>query len=125
MLEDIADDAGPAAVDAVFDRRCEKLTVEYDKTLDNCESLEERVAGLTRIRDEAGYLAEYEHDDRDGFVLTENNCAVHSVAERYPAVCAMELDLLRRVMGPDVDVTRIAHTMAGDAVCSYRISKRR
>jgi len=36
----------------------------------------------------------------------------------------MELDLFRRVMGPDVEVTRVAHTMAGDAVCSYRIRKR-
>jgi predicted ArsR family transcriptional regulator len=123
-LEDIAEHVGPEAVNAVFDRRCDKLVAEYEGTLAGCCGMEERVAGLARIRDEAGYLAEHTSNGNGELLLTENNCAVHKVAERYPAVCAMELDLLRRVMGPDVEVTRVAHTMAGDAVCSYRIRKR-
>jgi hypothetical protein len=57
-------------------------------------------------------------------VLTENNCAIHRVAEHHPAVCSMELSLLRQVLGPDVEVTRVAHAMAGDAVCSYCIRPR-
>ena len=57
-------------------------------------------------------------------MLVENNCAVHRVAERFPAVCAMELALFRKVLGPDVEVTRVAHTMAGDATCTYRIRPR-
>ena len=48
----------------------------------------------------------------------------HKVAERYPAVCAMELTLFREVLGPEVEVTRVLHTMAGDAVCAYRIRAR-
>ena len=124
VLEDISDHAGPDAVDAVFARRTEKLVVEYDEELADTESLEERVHGLAKIRDDAGYLAGAEPGDDGDFILTENNCAVHRVAARYPAVCAMELALLRRVMGPDVEVTRVAHTMAGDAVCAYRMSPR-
>jgi predicted ArsR family transcriptional regulator len=54
-------------------------------------------------------------------VLTENNCAVHRVAERHPEVCAIEISLLRRVLGPDVEVSRLSHAMAGDAVCAYCI----
>jgi predicted ArsR family transcriptional regulator len=123
-LEDIGEHMGPEAVDAVFSRRGDKLVADYREKLAGCCGLEERVAGLTRIRDEAGYLAEYESNGDCELLLTENNCAVHKVAERYPAVCAMELDLLRRVMGPDAEVTRVAHTMAGDAVCSYRIRRR-
>ena len=57
-------------------------------------------------------------------VLTENNCAIHRVAERHPAVCAMELTLFRRVLGPDVEVTRVSHAMAGDAGCTYCIRPR-
>jgi predicted ArsR family transcriptional regulator len=123
-LEDIAEHVGPEAVNAVFDRRCDKLVAEYEETLAGCCGMEERVAGLARIRDDAGYLAEQTSNGSGELLLTENNCAVHRIAERYPAVCAMELDLLRRVMGPDAEVTRVAHTMAGDAVCSYRIRKR-
>jgi predicted ArsR family transcriptional regulator len=33
----------------------------------------------------------------------------------------MELALMRDVLGPDVEVTRVAHAMAGDAVCTYHI----
>jgi predicted ArsR family transcriptional regulator len=120
VLEDIGEHAGPEAVDAVFERRTEKLVAEYEQQLASAAGLEARVQGLARIRDEAGYLANATPENGD-FILTENNCAVHRVAARYPAVCAMELALLRRVMGPDVEVTRIAHTMAGDAVCAYRM----
>jgi predicted ArsR family transcriptional regulator len=123
-LEDIIDHGGPDAVGAVLARRCDKLVAQYEATLDGCCELEARVAGLTRIRDDAGYIAEYACNGDGELVLTENNCAVHKVAERYPAVCAMELELMRRVMGPDVEVTRVAHTMAGDAVCAYRIRAR-
>jgi predicted ArsR family transcriptional regulator len=124
VLEDLAEHAGEQAVDAVFDRRRDKLVAEYEDALSGCCGLKARVAGLTAIRDEAGYLAECTSNGNGELVLTENNCAVHKIAERYPAICAMELELMRRVMGPDVEVTRIAHTMAGDAVCSYRIRAR-
>jgi predicted ArsR family transcriptional regulator len=124
VLEDVAEHAGPDAVDAVFSRRTDKLVAEYEAELDDADGLEERVAGLARIRDDAGYLAEWSADGDGDLLLTENNCAVHRVAERYPVVCAQELALLRRVLGPDVEVTREAHTMAGDAVCRYRIRPR-
>jgi predicted ArsR family transcriptional regulator len=124
VLEDVAEQVGPGAVAAVFERRTEKMVNEYETALADRHTLEERVAGLTQIRDDAGYLAEMSADADGSLVLTENNCAVHRVAEHHPAVCAMELTLIRRVLGPDVEVTRTAHTMAGDAVCSYCIRPR-
>ncbi|MGI9023118.1 MAG: helix-turn-helix transcriptional regulator [Acidimicrobiales bacterium] len=121
LLEDLNEHVGPEAVAAVFARRTDKLVADYDAALEDRTTLDERVAGLTQIRDDAGYLAEWSKGADGELVLTENNCAVHKVAERHPAVCAMELNLIRRVLGPDVEVTRVAHTMAGDAVCSYCI----
>lgn len=121
LLEDLADGIGPRAVDAAFARRTDTLVDEYDAALAGACRLEERVAGLAQLRDDAGYVAEWENDDDGTLLLTENNCAVHRVAEQYPVVCAMELSLIRRVLGPEAEVTRVAHTMAGDAVCAYRI----
>lgn len=123
ILEDVAEQVDPRAVDAAFAGRTDKLTAEYDRALAGASGIEERVAGLTRLRDDAGYLAEWREDDDGTLVLTENNCAVHRVAQQYPVVCAMELSLIRRVLGPDVEVTRVSHTMAGDAVCTYRIRR--
>ncbi len=124
VLDDLSELAGPETVDAVFAARTEKLADSYQAQLAGADGVPERVAGLARIRDDAGYLAEWSEADDGSLVLTENNCAVHRVAERYPMVCAQELALIRRVLGPEVEVTRTAHTMAGDAVCSYRIRPR-
>ena len=82
------------------------------------------MAELARLRDNAGYQAEWSPGDGDSLVLTEHNCAIHKVAEHHPVVCAQELSLLRRVLGPGVEVTRVAHTMAGDAACTYCIRRR-
>lgn len=125
LLEDLCEHVGEEGVDVVLRRRGEKVAVQYRDELAGAgaSTLDERVEGLAHIRDQAGYVAEWR---REGEVrmLVENNCAVHRVAERFPAVCAMELALFRKVLGPDVEVTRVSHTMAGDATCTYRIRPR-
>lgn len=118
LLEDLGDELGAEAVDAVLERRTDKLVAEYLSELDGSTGVD-RVQGLTRLRDEAGYLAEWQRDEGGDVTLTENNCAVHRVAEQNRAVCDKELALFQRVMGPGVEVTRTSHTINGDAVCTY------
>jgi predicted ArsR family transcriptional regulator len=123
---DLFEDLAPEEMAVALARRNDRQVAEYDAALAGCTGLAERVAALADLRDQAGYLAECgpAADEEGTVVLTENNCAVHRVAEHQPAVCAMELSLMRRVLGPDVEVSRISHAMAGDAVCSYRIRAR-
>lgn len=123
LLEDVRDALGDEGIDVVFRKRADKLAAQYEERLEGATTLEEKVAGLARIRDQSGYVAEWRREG-DSLVLTENNCAVHRVAEGFPAVCAMELALFRRLLGSDVEVTRVAHTMSGDSVCTYRIRPR-
>lgn len=118
---DLLEDLSPEEVAGALGRRTDKQVAQYDAALAGCSTLEERVAAVARLRDQAGYLAEWSRLEGDEFILTENNCAVHRVAEHHPAVCAMELSLLRRVLGPDVEVVRQSHAMTGDAVCTYCI----
>ena len=123
LLEDLSEQVGEEGVNVVLRRRTEKAAAQYRNELADESTLDDRVAGLARVRDQAGYMAEWA---REGEVrmLVENNCAIHRVAERFPAVCAMELALFRKVLGPEVEVTRVSHTMAGDATCTYRIRPR-
>jgi predicted ArsR family transcriptional regulator len=121
---ELLEELSPAEAAGALNRRNDKQVAQYRAALAGCTSLQERVAGLARLRDQAGYLAESSEVDGGILVLTENNCAVHRVAENHPAVCAMELSLLRRVLGPEVEVTRVSHAMSGDAVCSYCIRPR-
>ena len=120
LLEDLSVDEAKGALD----RRNDKQVAQYQAALSACSGLEEQVAELARLRDQAGYLAEWTAGEGDTLVLTENNCAVHRVAEHHPVICAMELSLLRRVLGPEVEVVRVSHAMSGDAVCSYCIRQR-
>ena len=121
LLEDLADRDGPAAVDALFARRTDRLVAEYEREIDGADDLAERLAAVARIRDEEGYEAGCNSDGDGSLILTEANCAVHKVAERCPAVCAHEHDLLQRVLGPSVEITRTSHILGGDPVCTYRV----
>lgn len=121
---DLIDELAPEELAGALARRNDKQVTQYQAALAPCTDLSEQVAELARLRDQAGYQAEWSPGEGDTLVLTENNCAIHRVAEHHPAVCAVELSLLRQALGPDVEVTRVAHTMAGDAVCSYCIRPR-
>lgn len=121
---DLIDELPPEALAGALARRNDKQVAQYRAVLDGSTDLPERVAGVAHLRDGAGYQAEWAPGQGDSLILTENNCAIHRVAEHHPAVCAVELSLLRQVLGPDVEVTRVSHAMSGDAVCSYCIRPR-
>ena len=125
---DLIDELAPEELARALARRNDTQVAQYKAALASCADLTEQVAELARLRDQAGYQAGYQAEsspgDGDTLVLTENNCAIHRVAEHLPAVCAMELSLLREVLGPDVEVSRVSHAMAGDTVCSYCIRPR-
>jgi predicted ArsR family transcriptional regulator len=121
---ELLDELPAGEVAGALGRRNDKQVVQYRAALATCGSLAEQVAELARLRDVAGYQAESACDEDGTLLLTENNCAIHRVAERHPAVCSLELSLLRQVLGNDVEVTRRAHAMAGDAVCAYCIRPR-
>lgn len=124
LLEDLTEEAGPEAVEAVLARRTEKTAAEYEAALDGVTGTRERLSKVADLRNQAGYVAECQPGPDGDVLLVENNCAIHRVAERHGVVCAMELVLFRKVLGPDVEVTRVAHAMAGDTVCSYRVCHR-
>jgi predicted ArsR family transcriptional regulator len=121
---DLIDDLGPEELAGALARRNGRQVAEYQAALAPCADLGQQVAEVAHLRDQAGYQAEWSPGEGGTLVLTENNCAIHRVAEHHPAVCTMELSLFREVLGPDVEVTRVSHAMAGDAACTYCIRPR-
>ena len=121
---EVLDELSPDELAGALARRNDKQVVQYQAALAPCAGLGEQVAELARLRDQAGYQAEWSRGDGGSLVLTEQNCAIHRVAEHHPVVCAQELSLLRRVLGADVEVTRMSHAMAGDPACTYCIRPR-
>jgi DeoR family suf operon transcriptional repressor len=81
-----------------------------------------KVAELTRILDEDGYMATSEKVGRDVFRIVEHNCAIWAVAQRYGQACTSEIDFIRAVL-PDAQVERVQHMVAGAPHCAYEVRR--
>ena len=54
------------------------------------------------------------------FRLSEHNCAIRAVAERFPEVCAAEERFLEEALGAAVE--RRTHIVHGCNACEYQIT---
>jgi DeoR family transcriptional regulator, suf operon transcriptional repressor len=106
-------------LDRVFERRRRRRVDQAKKRLAG-KSFPDRVAELTAILDADGYLADFTVRPDGSYLVTEHNCAILGVAQRYGLACSTELEFLREAL-PDATVERVAHRMAGQHVCSYEI----
>ena len=118
LVEAEAED--PALIDRLFERRRARR-VERAKARLEGKAFPERVAELTRVLDEDGYLAELVELDGGSYRIVEHNCAILAVAKRYGAACGTELEFIREVL-PDARIERVAHLLAGGHVCAYEVS---
>lgn len=122
LLDDIAALDGEAKVEALFEHRRKRHLEQYRARMAG-KDLPDRVAVLTQLRDEEGYLAEYSQQDKDTFVLIEHNCPIRAVAEAHRQVCACEMALFADALG--ADVSRTHHILAGAPHCRYVITRPR
>ena len=123
-LLDYVADADRGLVDDVFARRRDNRVAAARARLEPKRSLGAKVAELTRILDEDGYLATHERISTGVWRIVEHNCAIWAVALRYGQACTSELDFIRTVL-PEADVERVAHMVAGARRCAYEVRARR
>ncbi|HSB52769.1 MAG TPA: helix-turn-helix domain-containing protein [Gemmatimonadales bacterium] len=80
----------------------------------------ERLMAVARALSEEGYMAEGTAESSAGAAtLTEHNCALPAVAERFPEICAAEARFLAEVLGARVD--RREHILSGCPACEYHV----
>ncbi|MFP5318273.1 MAG: helix-turn-helix transcriptional regulator [Acidimicrobiia bacterium] len=112
-------DADPALVDAIFERRRQRRVAQAKARLEG-RDFPAKVRELARILDEDGYLADFEALPDGTFRVTEHNCAVLDVAERYGGACSSEISFLREAL-EDARIERVSHMIAGAHSCAYVI----
>lgn len=78
-----------------------------------------RLAVVTNALAEEGYMAESTATSDNSGTLTEHNCAIQSIAERFPELCAAEARFLEDVLGASVE--RREHILAGCGCCEYHV----
>ena len=118
VLQRVSEKAGRSAVVELLEDHYAMLTRRLQSDLDGVAE-SGRVAAIARLMSEAGYMAEW-HEAEGTFRLSEHNCAIRAVAERYPEVCAAEEKFLQAVLGGAVD--RRTHIVSGCNACEYAIT---
>lgn len=119
LLAHVAEKAGRQAALEMFEQHYAELTRKLCAELADAP-VAERVEAVSRLMSEAGYMAEW--DEAGGnFRLSEHNCAIRAVAERFPEVCAAEEKFLQLVLGAAVE--RRAHIVSGCNACEYAITQ--
>ena len=116
-------ESGADAIDRLFERRRDHRVGNATARLEHHHTLAAKVAELTAILDEDGYLASWEQLSRDHFLIVEHNCAIAAVAWTYRQACSSELEFIRAVL-PDTEITRVSHMANGDRRCAYDVRRR-
>jgi predicted ArsR family transcriptional regulator len=112
---------GEAAIDRLIDARETASEAAYRAAVDPAAPLVQRVASLALMREAEGYMAEAQAAEDGSVLLVENHCPICAAARACQNFCRSELDVFRRVLGPDVQVERVEHQLAGARRCAYRI----
>lgn len=118
LLEYIEDE-DPALLQRIFDRRAQRR-LDRARVRSIGLSFPDRVRLVAQILDEDGYLADFAEQSDGSFLITEHNCAVLAVAQKYRHACSTELSFLQALL-PEAAVTRVAHRLGGAHVCAYEV----
>jgi DeoR family suf operon transcriptional repressor len=116
-------DTDRALLDDLFAKRREHRIEGARIRLEKKRTLGAKVAELTRILDEDGYLASWEKVGPGVYRIVEHNCAIWAVAQRYGQACTSELEFIRAALD-GADVERVQHMIAGARRCAYEVSSR-
>jgi DeoR family suf operon transcriptional repressor len=118
LLEQVAEKDGRGAVIEMFEQRYAQLARRLKAEVDATPN-EERLRAVARVLTAEGYMADW-REDAGIFHLSEHNCAMRAVVDRFPEICAVEERFLKDVLGADVQ--REAHIVRGCNSCEYAIS---
>jgi predicted ArsR family transcriptional regulator len=122
LINSVADAFGPSGMARLLDARFAKQRADYRARIDRSAPLKKRLQQLAKVRTDEGYMAEVNLSGPNAFLFVENHCPICAAATACQGFCAIELDLFRSVLGPDVTVEREEHIISGDRRCAYRIS---
>ncbi|GGY95461.1 helix-turn-helix transcriptional regulator [Pseudoduganella plicata] len=122
LIDQVRQLFGDAGMDKLITSREVASEAFYRETVgDAATPLPQRVAALAQARDGEGYMAEVEALPDGSLLLVENHCPICAAARACQNFCRSELEVFQRVLGPDCNVERTEHQLAGSRRCAYRI----
>jgi DeoR family suf operon transcriptional repressor len=120
ILDLVREQQGDEGLVQLFQRRWDEIARVARPELERLP-VEQRATRLAELLTSLGYMAEARSVAGALPVLTEHNCAIRLIAERFPEVCAAEERFIADLLG--APVTRQAHITKGANCCEYCIEK--
>ena len=120
VLDLVREQQGDEGLVQLFRRRWDDIASVARPELERLP-VAQRAARLAELLTSLGYMAESRPGAGSLPVLTEHNCAIRVIAERFPEVCAAEERFIADLLG--APVTRQAHIAKGANCCEYCIEQ--
>lgn len=121
LIGALGDTFGPEGLGRVLVTRCARQQAAYTARIKSSAPLKEKLQQLAQLRTEEGYMAEVKPGKKGSFLFVENHCPICVAARECQGFCSAELDLFRKVLGPDVEIEREEHIISGARRCAYRV----
>lgn len=118
ILDVIREQSGPQGVMDILSARNKRLAEKLAPRLQN-KNLSQRIAEVAKIFSESGYMTDWESLPNGDFFIYQRHCAVHSLANQYRQLCALEPKLIEDLLG--VQVIRQQYMLNSDPVCGYLV----
>lgn len=125
LLESIRAELGEAALETVIAARERRTGGLYRTAMDGCDSLDEKLAVLSRLRSAEGYMADWYAAEDGTRRFVEHHCPICAAATACQGFCRSELAIFRQLLGPSVDIRRDEHIVKGSRRCTYVVSETR
>lgn len=121
LLDIVRNELGDGALDTIIAAREADTRRAYHAAVATAADLKSRVAALADLRSQEGYMAAWTEQPDGSLLLVENHCPICAAATACQGFCRAELDVFRSVLGPEVEVERQEHIVAGGRRCTYSI----
>ena len=122
LLEEMFKLEGRERTQQLLDRVGTRLAHKYSSSV-RSTVLRERVGELANVLNGNGVLADAAIQDDNTIILRAYNCPYHELAQDHPEICEMDRNMMRKVLGSDVDLSSCI--MDGHAGCTFVVSSRR
>jgi predicted ArsR family transcriptional regulator len=120
LLEEVFALEGQERAKMLLDRVGDRLAKRYAPSVRG-DLLQDRVEQLAGALHQRGVLTDVEVEDENMIVLHAYNCPYHELAQEHRAICEMDEEVMRKVLGSDVNLS--ACMMDGHRGCSFVVTK--
>ena len=117
LMEEIRQVAGAEVLQRILRRVADRMAQQNRERVEG-RPLGERVEAAAELMREQGGIA-YAEEREGEYYLHECTCPYPAVARKNAAVCALEVELVRKLTGGDARL--VSSLLRGDRACVYRV----